>query len=379
MARPSVSMPEPIRPKTPTISPGGRRGDVVERAGDGEAGDREHLLAGEVPPVAVDVVEIVGNAAEHCGEHLAARGARRLEQAGVPPVAKHGDAVGDLEDLVEVVRDVDDRDRLLLEPADDAEDELRLLLGERGGRLVHDQDARPPASARAISMMRCSATESRLTSVSGSIEPKPSWSRSSRALSRMAASSTTRKPGPRFSGRSASEMFSATVMSGITEISCGRRRTPGGDRGTRVGEDHLLAVDADRAGVARVDAGQDLHQRRLAGAVRAEERHHLARPRRRDRRRSARQRRRTTCRCRASRGAARGEGASAAIEPSTPLSFRAKPRAVPAQRTREGPRNQEPERAGAATDAPCILVEVPDRPSVVRNDRSTFNPSIASG
>ena len=50
----------------------------------------------------------------------------------------------------------------------------------------------------------------------------------------------------------------------------------GGDRGARIGEDDLLAVDADRAGVAGVDAGQDLHQRRLAGAVRAEERHHLA-------------------------------------------------------------------------------------------------------
>ena len=61
--------------------------------------------------------------------------------AGVPAVAEDGDAVGNLEDLVEVVRDVDDRDLLLLEPADDAEDELRLLLGQRGGRLVHDQDA----------------------------------------------------------------------------------------------------------------------------------------------------------------------------------------------------------------------------------------------
>ena len=133
-----------------------------------------------------------------------------------------------------------------------------------------------PASARAISTMRCSATERRLTSVSTSIEAKPSWSRRARDFSRIVRSSTTAKPGPRFTGRSASEMFSATVMSPITEISCGRRRTPAATAARGIGEHDLGAVEAHRAGVAGVDAGQDLHQRRLAGAVRAEERHHLA-------------------------------------------------------------------------------------------------------
>ena len=44
----------------------------------------------------------------------------------------------------------------------------------------------------------------------------------------------------------------------------------------RVAEGHLLAVDLDRAGVGLVDAGEDLHQRRLAGAVLPDEAEHLA-------------------------------------------------------------------------------------------------------
>ena len=72
-------------------------------------------------------------------------------------------------------------------------------------------------------------------------------------------------------------MFSATVMSGMTEISCGRNRTPAATASRGSAKTTSRAVDRDRAGVARVDAGEDLHQRRLAGAIRAEERHDLAR------------------------------------------------------------------------------------------------------
>ena len=42
------------------------------------------------------------------------------------------------------------------------------------------------------------------------------------------------------------------------------------------GDRDLLAVEADRALVGRVDAGDRLHQRRLAGAVVADEAHDLA-------------------------------------------------------------------------------------------------------
>ena len=50
--------------------------------------------------------------------------------------------VGDLQRLLEMVGDVDDRDAAGGEVADDLEQHLDLGGAERRGRLVHDQDAR---------------------------------------------------------------------------------------------------------------------------------------------------------------------------------------------------------------------------------------------
>ena len=51
------------------------------------------------------------------------------------------DPIGDLEDLVQLVADEDDRMPLRSKPAQDSEDLLRLLGGEDGGGLVEDEDA----------------------------------------------------------------------------------------------------------------------------------------------------------------------------------------------------------------------------------------------
>ena len=66
----------------------------------------------------------------------------------------------------------------------------------------------------------------------------------------------------------------------------------------------LFAVDRDLAGIGLVGAGKDLHQRRFAGAVLADQPVHLAAADMRDRRREARRRRESACRCRASRESA---------------------------------------------------------------------------
>ena len=50
------------------------------------------------------------------------------------------DPIGDLEDLVELVADEDDRVALRREPTQDGEDLFRLLRGEDGGRFVEDED-----------------------------------------------------------------------------------------------------------------------------------------------------------------------------------------------------------------------------------------------
>ena len=60
-------------------------------------------------------------------------------------VAEHRDVVGDLEDLVHLVRDVDDRLAALAQLVDHPVEVGHLDLGDRRGRLVHDDDPRVKA------------------------------------------------------------------------------------------------------------------------------------------------------------------------------------------------------------------------------------------
>ena len=56
------------------------------------------------------------------------------------PVAQHRDTIGELEHLVEVVRDVDDRHAPLLQAVDDLEQSMDVVARQRGRRLVeHEQ------------------------------------------------------------------------------------------------------------------------------------------------------------------------------------------------------------------------------------------------
>ena len=72
-------------------------------------------------------------------------GGRRLRVRGADggPPADHGDRVGDLADLVELVRDEDDGQALALELGEVAEQLVDLLGHEDGGGLVEDQVRAP--------------------------------------------------------------------------------------------------------------------------------------------------------------------------------------------------------------------------------------------
>ncbi len=87
-------------------------------------------------------VEVLHLAADHHRDHLV-----RGELAGAvgghrPAVAQHGDAVRDLEDLLQAVADVDGRHAPRPQLADDGQQPLRIRLGQGGGGLVEDEDAR---------------------------------------------------------------------------------------------------------------------------------------------------------------------------------------------------------------------------------------------
>ena len=93
----------------------------------GDVGLREHLLDG---------------AADHHADDLVLAASRRQEPgADGASVAEDRETFGDLVDLFELVADEQDRLPLPLQPLDDAEEILDLLVGQGRRRLVHDDDA----------------------------------------------------------------------------------------------------------------------------------------------------------------------------------------------------------------------------------------------
>ncbi len=86
--------------------------------------------------------QLVDVAADHHGDEARFRHlGDGLGRDGLA-VAQHGHAVGDLEDLVHAVADVDDADPLRAQRAHDVEETAYVGLGQRRGRLVHDERAR---------------------------------------------------------------------------------------------------------------------------------------------------------------------------------------------------------------------------------------------
>ena len=60
---------------------------------------------------------------------------------GHAAIPEDGDEVADPDELLEPVRDVDDRHAFRLQIGDDAKQDLDFGRAQRGGRLVHDEDA----------------------------------------------------------------------------------------------------------------------------------------------------------------------------------------------------------------------------------------------
>ena len=129
------------------------------------------------------------------------------------------------------------------------------------------------ASARAITTSCCVARSSEPIGAAGS-RSRPKASSASRARrSRPGTSIMPQRVGSSFSIR-----FSATLRSGTTLTSCGTSATPAASAAATPDGANGSAGEAHAAVVAagRDDAGEDPDQRRLAGAVLAEQRHDLA-------------------------------------------------------------------------------------------------------
>ena len=190
------------------------------------------------------------------------------------PGSQHGDPVGDRHHLVQLVRDEDDRPALGGDLPQRQEQRVRLFGREHGGRLVEDEDAcvlvEGVEDLDALLLAdRRAATRARADRPAGG-----SARRAARTwLSTARGSMRKRRPAPRLSP---STRFSATVNRSTSRKCWWTMHTPasiasrGDVKATRLAEEHDLAL------VGVVQAGEDVRERRLAGAVLAEQRVHLA-------------------------------------------------------------------------------------------------------
>ena len=84
-------------------------------------------------------VEVGQLAAHHVGDDFIGRQILRIPGADVLAIAHDGDLVGDAQNLVHLVADVDDADALIPQIPNDAEQGLHLALGQRAGGLIQNQ------------------------------------------------------------------------------------------------------------------------------------------------------------------------------------------------------------------------------------------------
>ena len=179
----------------------------------------------------------------------------------VAAVAEHGGAVAVRDHLAQAVGDEERRAAALLLAPHHVEDALGEVGGKRGGDLVQDQELRVARErAREVEhpQQRQRHVDRLLVEVDLEVQ-----------LAQMPAHRGDGRPGQ------AQVLRDGQVGHERGILEDGREPDP--RRLRRRGDAARLAVDEDRAAVRPDHAGEHLHERALAGAVRSEEGVHLAR------------------------------------------------------------------------------------------------------
>ena len=139
-----------------------------------------------------------------------ALGRDRVDDDAAP---QRRDPVGDLEHLVQLVRDEDDRLALRSSATEDLEELLRLLRRQHGGRLVEDQDLR--AAVERLQDLDALLLADR-DAVDARVRDRRRGRSARRARARACVRRRSRAARPPCRGSMASTMFSATVITGIS-------------------------------------------------------------------------------------------------------------------------------------------------------------------
>ena len=203
-------------------------------------------------------------AADHEPGEVAAAGVGHRVGALAAAVAQDGDPVGDGPHLVELVGDEDDRPALVGHAPQHPEQGLGLLRRQDRGRLVEDEDA-------GVAGQRLEDLDPLLLADRQLPHPGRRVDRAGRSARR--ASRTRGRPGAARRSRPCSPrtMFSATVKV-LDQAEVLVDHADAGVDGVAGGvEHHRPAVDLDPALVGPVEPGEDVGQRRLPGAVLAQQ------------------------------------------------------------------------------------------------------------
>ena len=247
---------------------GGER-DVVETASAEPFDLKERRLAG-----VGQVLRREGGLECAADDHREEVGVRDVRDAGRPPeraVAKDRDAIGDLANLAQPVGDVHDGRPVGGEPAHEAEEELDGILRQRSRRLVEDQEPRRHRKRLGdLEEVAAGDAERRHAVREMPLEVHVVEQRAHRLrhVGIAASQILDRDCNPDVLGDGHVGQERGMLMDHRDPEALRQRRREAVDG---------RAVEDDRAGVRRRRAGGDVHQRRLAGAVLAEQGVHLAR------------------------------------------------------------------------------------------------------
>ena len=179
-----------------------------------------------------------------------------------------------LKDLVELVRNEENRAIVLLQLLDDEEEIADLARRQRGGRLVHDDDVR-------VMRKRAGDFDQMLLRHAEILEQGAGVEVGVQALQHMARAGPHLEPVDAPAKRQRHVAHEDVLGDAELVEHHGflvDRRYAGGPGVARSVAGERLAGDENLAFVRLVDAGEDLDQRRLARAVLADQRRHFARP-----------------------------------------------------------------------------------------------------
>ena len=231
---------------------------------DLQNGLRAHVLGDEV---------VVGQlAAGHIEREVAAGQLVGLAGVDVLAVSHDADVVGDLEDLLDLVADEHDGDAGVAQLADGLEEGFDLLLREGRGRLVHDDELRVEQKRAADGdqlLVRDAEIAHLVVEIDVVADLREGLLRGglpALAVDQLPAGGDLGVDGQVFHDGQVRENGQVLIDDLDAEL---------GGLGRRDLGDHLVLED-DLAFVLRVDAGDDLDQRRFAAAVFTGQAHNLA-------------------------------------------------------------------------------------------------------